>query len=92
MVSCMILYHSTITSLTKSRILRSIFHGEEFEIEVLNERTMIIYLWNVKKIDIWQAAALLESTNIQLGFGFGIDKSEASLNADDMLKRWRGIV
>lgn len=91
MVSCMILYHSTITSLTKSRILRSIFYGEEFEIEVFNARAMTIYLWNVKKIDIWQAAALLESTNIQIGYGFGINKSEASSNADDMLEKWKGI-
>jgi hypothetical protein len=76
--------------LTKSRILRSVFYGEEFEIEVLDHCTMIIFLWNVKKNDIWQAAALLESTDIKLGYGFGNVKAEAKTNAEAILEKWRG--
>ena len=91
MVSCMILYHPTITSLTKSRLLRSIFHKDAFEIEVLDHRTMIIYLWNLQKIDVWQVAALLESVDIQLGYGFGNYKIEAKTDAKDMLEKWREI-
>jgi hypothetical protein len=87
----MILYHSTITSLTKSRVLRAIFYGEEFEIEVLDAQSMIIYVWNVKKIDIWQAAVLLESADIQLGYGFGDYKIEARRNAEHVLEKWKGI-
>ena len=86
----MILYHPTVTCLTKSRILRSIFNGEEFEIEVLSPRTMLIYLWNVNKIEIWQTAALLESADIQLGYGFGDYKAGARTNAEEMLEKWRG--
>jgi len=91
MVSCMILYHPTITSLTKSRLLRSIFYGKEFEIEVLDQHTMSIYLWNVNKFDVWQAAVLMESADIQFGYGFGDYKAEAKTNAINMLEKWREI-
>jgi hypothetical protein len=82
------LYHTTITFLTKSRILRAMFHSENFEIEVLDKNTMIIFLWNVNKMDVWQAAVLLESTGIQFGYGFGDYKLEARTSAEEMLEAW----
>jgi len=87
MVSCLILFHSTITSLTKCKILRFIFHGDDYEINVIENNTVIIYLWNVKKIKIWQAAVHFESTNMFTGYGFGRTKENALNNANNILEK-----
>ncbi|GGK03591.1 hypothetical protein GCM10007063_27330 [Lentibacillus kapialis] len=81
MVGCLILYHQTITSLTKIRILRAIFHEEDFEIHVMGSNTVIMYLWNVDKGVILQTALILETEFIETGFGFGNCKRNALKNA-----------
>lgn len=85
MVSCLILYHSTITSLTKCKILRAMFKEEEFEIDVIENNTVMIYLWNVEKERIWQAAIDFETTNIVSGYGFGRRKIDARIQAFEVL-------
>lgn len=81
MISCLILYHPTITSLTKAMTLRAIFHNEDFEIEVVENHTVIIYIWNIQEMLIWRTAKLFESTNIATGYGFGDRKQDAMVNA-----------
>jgi len=87
MVSCLILFHSTITSSTKSKILRFMFHEDDYEINVIENNTVIIYLWNVNKIKIWQAALHFESTNMFAGYGFGKTKGKALNNASNILEK-----
>ncbi|WP_164670011.1 hypothetical protein [Virgibacillus doumboii] len=77
MVSCLILYHDSITNLTKIMILRAIFLDKEFEIDIVDAGTTVIYIWNVNKMAIWQAALALETTNIKTGYGFGKRKADA---------------
>lgn len=77
MVSCLILYHTSITNQTKIMILRDIFFGEDFEIGIVDNSTVVIYTWNVKKVVIWQVAFTFESTNIKTGYGFDGRKADA---------------
>ncbi|WP_217589705.1 hypothetical protein [Lentibacillus saliphilus] len=77
MLGCLALHHPTITSLTKCRMLRSLFHAEDFEIEVISRGVVMIYIWNARKIDIWQAAVLFESAAVRTGYAFGINNKEA---------------
>ncbi|UJL47311.1 hypothetical protein KFZ58_05220 [Virgibacillus sp. NKC19-16] len=88
MVSCLILYHSTITSLTKCKILRAMFHEEEFEINVIGENTVIIFLWNLDKEKVWQAVVNFETTNMKIGYGFGDRKNDAIKEAEAVLEEW----
>ncbi|TFJ91483.1 hypothetical protein [Lentibacillus salicampi] len=81
MLSCLILHHKTITSLTKIMLLRTVFHEEEFEIHVIGQGTVIMYLWNVDKAVILQAALIFETEQIETGFGFGDCKRNALNNA-----------
>lgn len=87
MISCMKLYHPTITTLTKCKILRFIFKDYEFEIEVISNHTVIIFIWNVTKSEVWQAFAMFENTKIIAGYGFGSDKAEARLQAEGMVMK-----
>ncbi len=68
-------------------ILRFIFHEDDYEINVIENNTVIIYLWNVNKIEIWQAAHHLESANIIAGYGFGKTKENALNNASNILEK-----
>lgn len=77
MVSCLVLFHPTITSLTKCRILRSIFYKEKFEIEVVADHTVIIFIWNITQMCLWQAALNIEMLDILVGYGIG-DKRECA--------------
>lgn len=86
MVSCLILYHATVSSLTKCKILRAMFHTEDFEIVVGGANTVTVYLWNVQKVNVWQAATDFESTNIISCFGFGKSKEEAHIHAQNLLQ------
>lgn len=90
MVGCLILYHDSITSITKSKILRSMFHKKEFEIHVQDHRTVVLYVWDMEdeKEEIWQAAANFASTNIIVGYGFGKRKQDAKEAANEILNRW----
>lgn len=88
MVSCLILYHSTITSLTKCKILRAMFHEEEFEINVIEDHTVIIFIWNLDKEKIWQAVVNFETTNMKLGYDFGERKKDAITEARNVLDEW----
>ncbi|MEN1970201.1 hypothetical protein WMZ97_19290 [Lentibacillus sp. N15] len=85
MVSCLILYHHTITSLTKCFMLRAIFKEEELEIHVQGNNTVVIYLWNVKKAAVWQAALTFEMTNMMTGYGYGERKKDAEKEAQNIL-------
>ncbi|QKY68257.1 hypothetical protein Len3610_00115 [Lentibacillus sp. CBA3610] len=53
------------------------FHEEDFEIHVVEAATVIMYLWNVDKESILQAALIFETENINTGFGFGDCKMDA---------------
>lgn len=92
MVSCLILQHSTITSLTKCKMLRFIFKDYVFEIEVLSKDTAISYIYDVEKHMVWRAFALFETTNMIVGYGFGKDKVEARWLAEDMLETWNTLL
>lgn len=81
MVSSLILYHPTVSVLTKCKMLRFIFRNEMFEIDIMANNTVIIYGWNILRMDIWQIAADLESTNIWACYGFGGIKKEARKKA-----------
>lgn len=85
MISCLVLFHPTITSLTKCRLLRSIFYTEKFEIEVLHKHTVIIYIRDIEKIHIWQAALNIEMMDIFVGYGFGRRKNQARNSAFERL-------
>lgn len=85
MISCLVLSHPTITSLTKCRLLRSKFHQERYEIEVEKNHTVIIYLWYMDKMDIWQAAFNIEMMDIRVGYGFGENREAAKQSAYDRL-------
>src|SRR5699024_4070498 len=84
-LSCLILYHPKVTSLTKSKILRSLFVEHLYEIEVEENHTFIMFVRNVHKKEIWQAVASFESSNITCGYGFGLNKEEARRQADLVL-------
>lgn len=62
------------------------FHEEEFEIYVGESNTVTIYLWNVEKIQVWQAAADFESTNIIACYGFGGNMLGAHMHAQKLLQ------
>ena len=87
MIGCLKLYHDSITSLTKCKILRAMFHEEELEIHV-GHNIVSLYIWNVKKEAIWQAAASFDSTNIMIGYGFGVIKDDAEKAANEALQKW----
>ena len=76
-LGCMVLYNTSITSLTKSFVLRSLFQEDDLEIEVKDKGTTVIYLWNVSKERIWQATVMLESANLTTVYHFAESKSEA---------------
>lgn len=87
MISCLILGHPTITNLTKCKLLRFIFHEDEYEIQVIQKNTIVIYLWNVEKVKVWQTVANFESTEVLVGYGFGKRKNEAYDAANTLLRR-----
>lgn len=74
---CMLLEHPTVSRLTKSMLLRSIFAEEEIEIEVMDEARTVIYVWNVGKEKVWQATMDLESGDITTVYAFASTKEEA---------------
>jgi hypothetical protein len=84
-LGCLILYHPKVSSVTKSKLLRSMFFQHLFEIEVEENRTVIAFVWNVEQKEIWHAAALFEFSNITCGYGFGLNKKEARKRADQVL-------
>ncbi|HEY4601748.1 MAG TPA: hypothetical protein VIG73_10820 [Cerasibacillus sp.] len=81
MIGCLVLYHPTITVLTKSKILRMMFHTFDFSIQVGGKQTVTIFIKDIEKENIWQAAALFGSTNILTGYGFGTSNIEAEKEA-----------
>ncbi|WP_449354310.1 hypothetical protein ACUL41_13880 [Virgibacillus natechei] len=64
------------------------FHEEEFEINVIGENTVIIFLWNLDKEKVWQAVVNFETTNMKVGFGFGERKRDAITEARKVLDAW----
>lgn len=91
MVSCLILYHRTITSDTKRMLLHAIFRNEDCEIEVGEKQTVFFYIRNVDKYAIWQAALEFELTSIQTGYGFGKLKKDAKKEAMKVLYKRTGL-
>lgn len=85
MVSCLVLYHMEITISTKCKMLRFYFHGKEYEIAVENNNSVCIYLWNIDRNQVYQAAMLFEHEGLSTGYGFGKDKSEAHHRAWQIL-------
>jgi len=88
-LGCLILYHPTITGLTKCKMLRAMFHEYDFEIHVVEKHTVVFYVWNIHRQEIWQAAATFESTNIACGYGFGKRKKGAWKEAAQVLEKWQ---
>ncbi|RIU88800.1 hypothetical protein D1864_17020 [Oceanobacillus picturae] len=89
MVSCMILRHPTISNLTKCKMLRFLFHEVNFEIHVVKQDTVVIYVWNIQQTDFWQAAVMVAVTDIEVGYGRGFGKREARKKAEQVLRKWR---
>lgn len=85
LVNCLIVYHHTITSLTKCFLLRAMFHTEEFEINVRGDNTVIIFLWNVPETTIRQAIVDFEMADVILDRGEGKIKIEAENDAWQVL-------
>ena len=87
-LGCMILYHPMITSKTKIKLIQAIFPVDTIEILEEENNTVILYAWNIKQEQIWQAVAELVSTDIICGYGFGRRKKEAKKEAVNKLKKW----
>lgn len=81
MISCLVLYHPSVTVLTKSKILRMMFCDFDFSIHVGKMQTVTIFIKDIEIENIWQAAALFGSTNILTGYGFGKSEKEAEIKA-----------
>ena len=81
MIGCLILYHTSVLSLTKCRMLRSMFYKYEFEIHVLENFTVLMFIWDIQIEEIWQAAIIIESENIAVGYGLSRNKLEAEEKA-----------
>ncbi|AIF45187.1 hypothetical protein [Virgibacillus sp. SK37] len=92
MTSCIIIKHEDITSLAICKILRLIFYEEDFEIEIQNKETLHIYLWNVKKIVIWQTVLQFITSQLSVGYGFGSNIYEAFTAAEDSLQKTTKII
>src|SRR5699024_5032063 len=87
LVHCVILYHHTITNLTKCFLLRAIFHEEVFEIHVRACDKVVIFLWNVPEATIQRAASDFEMAAIITGWGEGKVKKEAENDAWEALAK-----
>ncbi|MCG3421164.1 hypothetical protein ACTWPF_16625 [Oceanobacillus sp. M65] len=87
-MSCMILRHPTISNLTKCKMLRFLFHEVNFEIHVVKQDTVVIYVWNIQQTELWQAAVMVAVTDIEVGYGKGFSKHEARKKADHVLRKW----
>ncbi len=61
------------------------FYEERFEINVSGSNTVTIFVWDVPKEEIWQAAVQFESSNIKVGYGFSETKKTAAKKAWDTL-------
>lgn len=85
MISCLILYHPTILSMTKVISLRVMFKDYDYEIEVLGHHTVVMQIWQIDKYKIWQAALEFETTNICIGYGFAENTQQAKINAFEHL-------
>lgn len=88
LVSCLILQHSTITSFTKVQMIRAIFCSSDVEINETDDHTVVTYIWNVGRDEIWQAVADFQTTNIRIGYGFGERKKDAKREALKKLDQW----
>src|SRR5699024_3147489 len=86
MIGCLILYHTKVTSLTKIKMLRFILKDEQFEINVVDNHTVIVFVWNVDKKFIFQTAVDFECASIATGYGFGKLKKEAEDEAKEKLQ------
>lgn len=89
MISCMIIRHSSITNLTKFKLLRFLFYQANFEIHVAEKDTALIYIWHIQQTDLWQAVSILAVTDLEVGYGFGLNKREARKKADHVLRKWQ---
>lgn len=86
---CMVLHHSSITSYTKSFLLRSIFQKENIEIEVLDKATTAIFIERADKEKVWQATVDLESIGIQTVYAFHDEKDKVLEDALGLLAQSR---
>ncbi|MGM8213746.1 hypothetical protein ACLIBH_13315 [Virgibacillus sp. W0430] len=87
MVSCLILYEPTMLSLTKCRMLRSMFFKRQYEIHVLENHTVLIFLWNINWEEVLQSALILETERIAVGYGWAEHKEGAELYARSKLMK-----
>ncbi|RFA36029.1 hypothetical protein CAI16_06230 [Virgibacillus dokdonensis] len=85
MICCLKIYHPTVTTLTKCKMLRFMFKDYPLQIEVISKNAVLIYVWNVPKKEVWQAFINFESTNVITGYGFSEEKAEARLIAEAMV-------
>lgn len=71
------------------------FHNEEIKIEVIGNNTVIIYIWNISKINMWQAILNIEMMDISVGYGFNKQKELAKKSAFkrlNLIKKELGIL
>ncbi|WP_100013312.1 hypothetical protein [Lentibacillus sediminis] len=88
LVSCLILKHSTITSFTKMQMVQAIFFSADVEINETDDHTVVTYIWNAGRDEIWQAVADFQTTNMRIGYGFGERKIDAKREALKKLEQW----
>jgi len=84
MVACLIFNQSEISKDSIKQILISEFKWNEYEFFETEDK-LILYLWNVVKMDIWQIVLLLEFSQVRVGYGFGQYKNVAKEEAENKL-------
>lgn len=77
MYACLVLYHPTITNLTKIRTIRYLFHSFDFKIEVVQKDTIEVYLTNIEKTSILKIILEIINMGMFIEYGFGDTLDEA---------------
>jgi len=84
MVACLMIKRSEIPYETIKQIILAEFKWVDHEF-CEEEGQEIIYLWNVKKVNIWKIVILLEVSQVIVGYGFGQCKNSARDAAESKL-------
>lgn len=86
MISCIIVDQPKELESTVGKLLKSIFHGDDFELNITKDNRKVIYIHNIEKAKVWQTVFNLEVKHISVGYGFGEVKEQAKENAKHRLK------
>lgn len=67
-------------------LFSAIIPTEQIETHVYENGAILMYIYKVEKIKLWQIVLNLEAEQIPVGFGFGKQKEIAKKEAIDRLK------